>query len=192
MQIEVNESFSYDLVYSRIPFDWKNPIGYVLIIFLQTLALICHAEVGTCILILYAGICKFLTEFTIEIKNNLQYKSSDVKDDYEEYTDLTDKLNETIQFHADAKELSLMMLFFFLLVCPFFLYNFETIIFVFLRLANEFSNLYNNHILAYLLFSFCRLTACLLEIHMVIITLIRLNIMKNNYIINTHFIGFKI
>lgn len=150
---------------SRIPFDWKNSIGYVFVICFQTLALICHAEVGICILILYAGICKILTEFIIEIKNNLQHKSSDVEVEYEWNTNTAHKFNETIQFHADAKELSLMSCFFISL--SFFADNFKTIISVFLRLANEFSNLFNNHILAYLLFSFCRLTACLLEIHMV-------------------------
>lgn len=78
----------------------------MLLIFAQTFALICHAEIGTCILVLYAGICKFLTEFTIEIKHHLQHLRNGIIVERDGDTRSLEKFNETIQFHADVKELS--------------------------------------------------------------------------------------
>lgn len=69
------------------------------------------------------------------------------------------ELSKTIQFHADVQQLSFTTtkIWFSILFMAFYIF----------RMAYNFSDQFNDHIMVYLLFQVARSTGCLFEIHLV-------------------------
>lgn len=95
--------FAFDV---SLPDDWKTPLRYTLITMAQ-FSMIAYIIVALlCIIVLYIGVCKFLTTLSLDIRNNLNeintrvesYATIMAADNFE----LKTQWNNALKFHSDS------------------------------------------------------------------------------------------
>lgn len=97
----------------RFPFDYHNPIGYAVSFLIQSATIFAASALFVVTLILVIGICNFGVSFVSDIEENLRKLNDDIVLSTEQtlssakWTEIRAKFIDIIQFHADAKELSI-------------------------------------------------------------------------------------
>ena len=108
--IDASFSFSFHPFQNcRFPFDWKNPIGYLIACTLQFILLIYlfHAA-AFCVSIEIASYL-LLISLTKDIKNTV-YDMNSSQSDTKLRSTFLKQICEFVQFHANAKRLTIVML----------------------------------------------------------------------------------
>lgn len=102
-----NDSFNYSMQShdNRLPFDWKNPIGYLIVIVLQSVSSFLVLQFLTCMTICTLGSFLFAWSFAKDWKNHLQALHQMVHTKSSK-TDILENLNEFIRSHSTEKQLS--------------------------------------------------------------------------------------
>lgn len=129
----------------------------------QGSACTCTMEITVCFVILYFGFCEFLSAFTDDIDsqlNNFSARTEICNESpcVEGQIYLMKALNAIIQFHSKARQLSSFQ---FEIIYTYF-FDID-----FFRVSLDFSYLYNEHVLIYLVYQEIRITICLLQINAV-------------------------
>lgn len=99
----------------RFPFDWKTRIGYLICILLQFPPTMATGELFICIIIPPIGFCLFLYDFVSDIEINLRllnanwHKTVKNSSNIDGKTEMKRKLLSIIQFHSEAKQLSVQL-----------------------------------------------------------------------------------
>lgn len=89
-------------VFQRLPFNWKNPIGYLVAVFLQIIVETYHFRYLACFLTFALGGYLFTTTSSIDVIKDLK----SVNDDLRSKIDISTKLTKLINLHSDSKQLS--------------------------------------------------------------------------------------
>lgn len=105
-RIEIIENFKIFISY---PFDWRTPLGYVACVSIQAVQLITLAEIYVSGIMFTIGVCMQISNFASDIKEKLdQFNriiiSSESELTIDDQTILRKRLNEIIEFHAEARE----------------------------------------------------------------------------------------
>lgn len=90
----------------RMPFDWKNPIGYLCAIILQSIAMFYITHIGICHAAFVSGTCLMLITMNCLLKKDLNVVNQMVKNNRHHY-ELMNVLPKCIDFHSIVKQLSI-------------------------------------------------------------------------------------
>lgn len=102
----------FDLFFHRYPFNWKTSIGYLACWLLQVPPVLATAELFIYTLILAIGFCLFLEDFISDIEENLRelnddlHRTLDNVSNIDQHFEMKIKLFDIIEFHSEAKQLS--------------------------------------------------------------------------------------
>lgn len=86
----------------RFPFDWRNPLGYLMACTSEYIGLITVARVGLQIIIFLSGSCWLLISMAHDIKCELRTIADIMKTKHT----LSNELSEFIEFHSNVIQLS--------------------------------------------------------------------------------------
>lgn len=93
---------------NSLPYNWRSPFAYSITVLIQTIVIVCSSLIWICVLITYIGFCRFIINFTDDIKINLDELNSAFVHGHEinqrERIKLKIELFEIIQFHSDAHQ----------------------------------------------------------------------------------------
>lgn len=106
-QILHSNPFLFSLFGRRLPFNWKSPIGYIIVTFFQIIGIVSCSEVCVVVLCYYTGVCLAITTFISDIEYNLKNLNVETTADSKtssEQTRIIQMFNEIIQFHSETTE----------------------------------------------------------------------------------------
>lgn len=98
------------VIFSRFPFDWKTPSGYLASVFIQSSCTFFSSELYLITLIIIIGLCSFVTDFVSDLEQDLRDLNSDligIKNGIFPTADrikIKTKLIDVIKFHSEAIE----------------------------------------------------------------------------------------
>lgn len=97
------------LIRFRYPWNWKNPIGYAMAVLMKNTGFLNGGVLIINFLLLFVGFCNLFRVLAVDIKDCLNKFSDIVVRSQGKLTvtnrlEITRKLAETMQFHADAKK----------------------------------------------------------------------------------------
>ena len=87
---------------TRMPFDWKTPIGYAVTISIRFGAVASMTCLCCCMLCFLGGVCWLLMAFVEDIREDIH----DLNEEKNNGSKLKMKLNDLIEFHSTVKQLS--------------------------------------------------------------------------------------
>lgn len=90
----------------RLPFDWKNPFGYMSAVILQAIGMFYITHIGICQAAFVSGTCLMLITMTRLLKKDLSVVNIMVKNNSHQY-ELMNVLQKCIDFHSIVKQLSI-------------------------------------------------------------------------------------
>lgn len=90
----------------RLPFDWRNPIGYLVVITLQYTANVYFFPFAACLVAYALGILLHVLSVATDIKTDLKMINENAKIKQNRLMTL-ERLFEFIEFHSKLKELSI-------------------------------------------------------------------------------------
>lgn len=95
-------------LFHRFPFNYRNPIGYLFAFALQYIALMNLFFYVCCMACIGIGFFMFIISIAKDIKNNLKSINEQLTKSMAEdkISEISKQFSKTIQFHADAKQLS--------------------------------------------------------------------------------------
>lgn len=102
-------------LFSRYPFSHKNLLGYLASIVIQTPTLYAATEIFIIALTLSTGFCWFVTTFVSDLEENLRELNAEIiamehmNGHNMRRTKIKEKIVGIIQFHSEAKELSILI-----------------------------------------------------------------------------------
>lgn len=97
----------------RFPFDWKNPTGFLVAIFIQYILVVSVMISLKCLVIFEIGLCFMLFPMTKDIKCNLNAINARPK---KNRSKIDEKFPQVVQFHCKLIQLSYANQFFQVLV----------------------------------------------------------------------------
>lgn len=86
----------------RMPFDWKTPVGYAITMATQFGTWIFLLSSCSCILSFLVGVCWLFIALAEDIRKDIQ----NLNEERSNNAVLKTKLNDIIEFHCTAKQLS--------------------------------------------------------------------------------------
>lgn len=89
----------------RLPYDWRNPPGYLVTVFIQSLVCIPLFQYVGCFALLAFGVCMFAIAFVKNMKNDLQ-SINNMASGKLSREKMCEKLVGFMRIHAHIKELS--------------------------------------------------------------------------------------
>lgn len=90
-----------------MPFDWQSPIGYTVAMCMQIVFYYIDGAIFNCPLILFIGICMFLTSFADDMKTSFYFLNNiGERRTAKRRSMLKKKFHEIAFFHAEAIQLS--------------------------------------------------------------------------------------
>lgn len=93
----------------RFPFDCNTPVGYLGCITSQAATVFVGGELFVCTLTLTVGFCLFVTDFILDLEENLRQLNEIISTtsndalNIEDHLEAREKFFGIIQFHAEAK-----------------------------------------------------------------------------------------
>lgn len=100
MKVVVNDD-----VYTRLPFNWQTPLGYLIAMYAQSLAVYYTLVCATLNLGLLGGLCWLFISFVEEISQDLSILNVD-KLAKQNHQDLLKSYSNIVQTYEDVKQLS--------------------------------------------------------------------------------------
>lgn len=104
----IGSSISYWLCIKhilRLPYDWKNPIGYLVAVSALLLWALFPFQYMGCIITLAFGVFMFATALVKDL-NGVLHSINSMINDKESRNEMYKELSEFIRIHANAKQLS--------------------------------------------------------------------------------------
>lgn len=105
--LEKKNHINYFLFYSRFPFDWRNPLVYLICAITQYLSLYNLAKGGICQICFTISSSLMLMAIGKDLKRDIHFIDEMNKTDLPR-NKIRKNLIKFIQFHANAKELSIL------------------------------------------------------------------------------------
>lgn len=99
---------SHNFNLSRLPFNWKTPIGYLAAALIQSATITFATELFIIILVKTIGLCLFVTDFALDLEQDLHRFNSDLIERNDERfstfkrIDMKTKLIHIILFQSEA------------------------------------------------------------------------------------------
>lgn len=93
----------------RFPFDWRNPIGYMIAFAIEYLSFFCVVRVAVCLTTFIPGTFWILISITDDLKCDFNTVNELAKSEGSRLQ-ITEKFYELISFQSDAKQLSIIRL----------------------------------------------------------------------------------
>lgn len=108
----LSQTHLYFPTFYRYPFNWNTLLGYLVCLILQVPPVLAAADLFMFTLILAIGFCLILQDFVSDIVLSLQQLTDDLRrsgensSNFEQQIELKKKLYDIMQFHSEAKQLS--------------------------------------------------------------------------------------
>lgn len=102
-----NKYLFYCTHFLRFPFDWRNPIGYLVALTLQYTANVRFFKLVACLVATGLGAFSFELSMTTHVKTDLKLINESAKMKENRLSTLK-RLSEFIEFHSRLKELSIL------------------------------------------------------------------------------------
>lgn len=89
----------------RLPFNWRHPLGFLVAVFLQIIAVIFPFRYLSCFITFALGSYLFVSTLTNDVVNYVKSINDDAKKSKSKI-DIYKKLSELVHLHSDGKQLS--------------------------------------------------------------------------------------
>lgn len=105
-------SLSLSWFKTRLPYNWKQPIPYIVTMCMESIGFICACIVFVAILFMFIGICSFLITFISDMEDEIHALNDKIEIEPNiyltpaHYCAIKRKLFDIIQFHLDATQFS--------------------------------------------------------------------------------------
>lgn len=96
---------------SRSPFNWRTPIGFLIIYTIQSAAVIFSCHLCTCYIVTFTAPCYMVFTFCNEIKDEIHSLEESNKA-RQKSVELMKRVGDIVEFHAAAKQLSSIVMIF--------------------------------------------------------------------------------
>lgn len=103
-----------NLIFLRYPFNWKTPIGYMMIVFYQSVVTYLTASILFYSMLMTVAHCMFIVSFCTDVKNDIRMLNEFIKIESDKkkkfsaaaINKIKKMLKDIILFHVDTKELN--------------------------------------------------------------------------------------
>lgn len=92
------------MIHSRMPFDWKTPIGYLVTCAIQSLTVFYMSVNGCCTMIFMVGVCFILVLIVEDTAKEVTAHTNFGDEEQKNFAELNRKISKIFQFYCDSKE----------------------------------------------------------------------------------------